>query len=948
MRAEHWKRVSELFERALDIPKQARADWLADECAGDAELREAVERMLDADTFTDDFLERPLMDVGDHDISPAGADIAGTMFGPYRALQPIGAGGMGEVWLAARADGEFEQRVAIKRLHYPTPELVRRFRHERRVLAGLQHPNIAQLHDGGVGADGAPYFVMEYVEGEPITRYCEEHGCGLDARIGLLLQVCDAVQHAHRNLVVHRDLKPSNVLVDGASKVKLLAKVLESTDGSGEATATLVQRMTPDYAAPEQIRGEQVTTATDVYALGVLLFELLAGERPYRLGRQRGDIERAIVAVAPSSASSVAARSSGASREWARRLRGDLDRIIAKAMAKEPERRYASAEALAEDLRRHRAGHPVLARGDDASYRMSKFVGRNRAGVAAATAVIIALVAATAISLHQARVAQRQAQRADAEKSFVLGILDANDPNDTQGKGETLTARQILDRAAERLDKDLADQPAVRAQLKNEIGNLYWDYGQYARALPLFEQSVHLAQATDLPAAQRVAFMIDLGDDQRILRHLDDASATFRNAMSLARATDGIDSDLDLSVRSEYSVTLAYSAHFVEAEAEARQVLDAVAMRHPKDSSDYSDALGTLAFALGDHRRQTEVVSLLQRQLVLNERLHPEIHSAISTVCNDLGVALLSQGQLPQAESSLRRALVIHEKLLGKSHPHYGGTETNLARVLDREGHFEEALTMLADGLEIRRRALGDEADMLDGTYRALALNALHLGDAVVAETNARRALELDLRTYGAHHQNSVDSQMVLGSVLLDREKFDEAQPLLQAAATTADEIYGKPNDAGGYARALQARTLARGGHVDAAMLMFGEARVQLHASVGDQHFETADALTWQGEAELVRGDIQRADETAQQAVTAARASYPAGDALIADSLFLQARVDLAFDRSADALPLLREALALRKSALKVDDPRIAEIERALPGSRAGLPRATAIARGNG
>ncbi|MEO5561062.1 MAG: serine/threonine-protein kinase, partial [Dokdonella sp.] len=701
--------------------------------------------MLVADAATDDFLERPVMDMsGDDEANPAAADIAGTMFGPYRALRPIGAGGMGEVWLAARADGEFEQQVAIKRLHYPTPELVRRFRHERRVLAGLQHPHIAQLHDGGVGADGAPYFVMEYVEGEPITRYCEEHGSGLDARIDLLLQVCDAVQHAHRNLIVHRDLKPSNVLVDGAGKVKLLdfgiAKVLESTDGSDEATATLVQRMTPDYAAPEQICGEQVTTATDVYALGVLLFELLAGERPYRLGRQRGDIERAIVAVAPASASSVAARSSGTARAWARLLRGDLDRIIAKAMAKGPERRYASAEALAEDLRRHRAGRPVLARGDDASYRLSKFVGRNRAGVAAASAVVIALVAATAISLHQACVAQRQAQRADAEKSFVLGILDANDPNDTQGKGETLTARQILDRAAARLDKDLADQPDVRALLKNEIGNLYWDYGQYARALPLFEQSVQLAEAADLPAAQRVAFMIDLGDDQRILRHLDDASATFRKAMGLARATDGADSDLDLSVRSEYAVTLAYAAHFDEAETQARQVFDVVAQRHTKDSSEYSDALGTLAFVLGDHRRYAEAVDVLQQQLALSERLHPQIHSAVSTGCNDLGVALLGQGRLPQAEASLRRALSMHEQLLGKSHPHYGGSETNLARVLDREGHFDEAQAMLADGLEIRRRALGDEADMLDGSYRALALNALHRGENAVAETNARRA----------------------------------------------------------------------------------------------------------------------------------------------------------------------------------------------------------------
>ncbi|MEP7097349.1 MAG: protein kinase [Dokdonella sp.] len=907
------------------------------ECAGDADLLRTVTSWLIADSNADDFLERPLCagvldDSGEHAVD-ANSDIAGAMFGPYRALRPIGIGGMGEVWLAARADGEFEQQVAIKRLLYPTPELVRRFRHERRMLAGLQHPHIAQLHDGGVGTDGAPYFVMEYVDGEPITVYCDANHCGLRARVALILQVCSAVQYAHRNLIVHRDLKPSNVLVDADGQVKLLdfgiAKLLESTDGSDEATATLVQRMTPDYAAPEQILGEAVTTATDVYALGVLLFELLAGERPFKFGRVRGELERAMAATTPS-ASAIAARSIGTQRNWANRLRGDLDRIISKAMAKEPERRYASAETLSDDLRAYLSGRPVIARGDDAGYRLRKFVGRNRTGAVAVVAIALAMIAATAISLQQARVAQRQAQRADAEKSFVLGILDANNPDDTQGKGETLTARQILDRAAERLDKDLATQPAVRALLKNEIGDIYWDYGQYSRALPLLEQAVQLAEATGLPGGQRVAFMIDLGKDQRILRHLADASSTFRKALDLARATDGADSELDINVRSEYSVTLAYAARFDEAEAQARQVMGVVSQRHSKGTPEYSAALDTLAFSLGAHLHQAEAVDLRQQQLAVNERLHPQLHSAVSITSNDLGLALFDEGRLPQAETSLRRALAMHAQLLGKSHPHYGINETNLARVLDREGHFDEAQVMLADGLEIKRRALGEESDMLDSSYRALALNALNRGDAAVAEANARRALELDLRTYGTRQQNPVESQIVLGTVLLNRGAFVEAERLLQTAAATGDEIYGRPNDASGYARALQARSLARRGDVNSAMRMFETALAALRASVGEQHFEYADALTWQGDAELARGDIQRADGTAQKALTSARASYPVGDALIADSLLLQAHVDLALGRSADALPLLREALALRKAALRSDDPRITEIESAL------------------
>ena len=340
MDAELWHRVATVFDGAMELAPDERAAWLAEQCAGDTQLRSEVERLLAADAASDDFLDRPLplqsvCDAAERSVDEA--DMAGTLLGSYRVLRLIGVGGMGEVWLAERADGEFEQQVAIKRLLYPTPELVRRFRHERRVLAGLKHPHIAQLHDGGVAPDGAPYFVMEYVEGEPITRWCDERGADLDTRLALFLQVCDAVQYAHRNLVVHRDLKPSNVLVDASGQVKLLdfgiAKVLESTE-EGEATQTLIQRLTPDYAAPEQIRGEAITTATDVYALGVLLFELVAGERPYRLGRQRGELERAIVATMPHLASAIAARSNGAPRQWARRLRGDLDRIVSKAMAK--------------------------------------------------------------------------------------------------------------------------------------------------------------------------------------------------------------------------------------------------------------------------------------------------------------------------------------------------------------------------------------------------------------------------------------------------------------------------------------------------------------------------------------------------------------------------------------------------------------------------------------
>jgi serine/threonine-protein kinase len=894
-RGAQWQRASELFERALDLAEQHRAAWLDAECAGDVGLRELIERWLAADAASGDFLEQALPAEFLSEPADDAADASGTRFGPYRALQLIGSGGMGEVWLAAREDDDFEQQVAIKRLLYPTPELVQRFRRERRVLASLEHPHIARLIDGGVAGDGLPYFVMEYVPGEPITVYCDTHALPLRERLALFLQVCDAVQFAHRNLVVHRDLKPTNILVGADRRAKLLdfgiAKVIESTE-SDPATVTIVQRMTPDYAAPEQMRGDHVTIATDVYALGILLCELIAGDRPYRFGRRRQDLEQLLETTSVRAPSAIAAQGSGQAHAWARALRGDLDRITLRAIAREPERRYATAQALADDVRRHLDGRPIAARGDDAWYRVRKFVGRNRAASVAVGIAVGALLAATAISLQQAQRANEQARRAEAEKAFVLGILDANDPNDTQGKGETLTARQILDRAAARIDKDLADQPAVRAELYDEIGNLYWDYGQYARALPLFQQSAKLAQEMNLPAAQRVPIMIDLGVDQRMLRKIDQARATFEGALEFVRSNGGEDSELGLRVRGEYVTTLVYAGRYDEAEAEARRVLATTAARHPKDGTDYADALATLAYAVLSRHHYPEAVELEQKLLELNQRLHPEIHSGVSTSLNDLGFALLGAGRLAEAEVALRRALAIHEKLLGKAHPHYAGTQNTLARVLDHQGHFEDARVQLDQALAARARAVGDDANVLDSHYRAIALNALHRGDVVAADAAARRALELDLSAYDKDHPEVAQSQLVLAHVLIEAGRRDEAEPVLRGTIAIADATFGSPSDVSGYARALLARLLAQNGHADVAMPLFEQALADLRAAVGERHFEYADALTWKGEAQLAAGQVEAAQATLRGAVTAAQAAYPQDSPLAAASSALLLRAN--------------------------------------------------------
>ncbi len=393
--------------------------------------------------MADAFLENPPSFVAD---AAAAATAAPTAFGVHRVVRSIGAGGMGEVWLAERSDGEFEQRVAVKQLAYPTPGLLQRFRQERQILARLEHPNIARLIDGGLDANGVPYLAMEYVEGVPITDYAREHALGVADRVRLLVRVCDAVHYAHRNLVVHRDLKPSNIFVLADGTPKLLdfgiAKVLSATEA--EATQTAARLLTPDYAAPEQFTGAAITTATDVYALGVVLYELLTGTRPHRAWR--GDPASIVATLAsdPPPPSAAVDRESADARARRRLLRGDLDRIVMTAIAKEPARRYTSAEALAADLQRYLDGLPVVARGDAALYRVGKFVKRNRFAVAAAVLVVATGIAATAISLREARRANAQAARAQAARQFLVGVFEQASPDENHGR--SMTAHELLEK----------------------------------------------------------------------------------------------------------------------------------------------------------------------------------------------------------------------------------------------------------------------------------------------------------------------------------------------------------------------------------------------------------------------------------------------------------------------------------------------------------------------
>ncbi|HTR98284.1 MAG TPA: serine/threonine-protein kinase, partial [Bacteroidota bacterium] len=511
MKQDLWSKVREVFAEAHRLPAAERASYLERACGDDGELFHEVASLLSALEKADGLFE-PLAPgiLASATGEPARVIAGGTRVGSYRIVREIGSGGMGEVYEAVRDDGTFERRVAVKFVRSPISrgEMIRRFEAERAMLASLQHPNIAQLIDAGSTDDGWPYLIMELVDGRRIDEYCDERLLGVTERLRLFQVVCGAVRFAHQHLVVHRDIKPGNILVTANGTPKLLdfgiAKLLTDGEAPGERTRTGLGFLTPEYASPEQLRGEPATTVSDVYALGMLLYRLLTGRRPYDFrGSSPLEISRTILETEPTrpSGRDVTISVAGSTPASIRRmLGGDIDAIVLMALRKEPDRRYQSVQDIADDVERYLVHRPVAARKGEARYRAGKFIRRHRSATIAAVLVTLALIGGIAGIMWQAHRAQdeRDIARIEAVKArrindFLRQMISASDDNwYNRGKGPDATATEILDAASERLEHQLVEEPAVRAELHMTVGNTYLALEQVEKAIHHFAAALRL------------------------------------------------------------------------------------------------------------------------------------------------------------------------------------------------------------------------------------------------------------------------------------------------------------------------------------------------------------------------------------------------------------------------------------------------------------------------
>lgn len=825
MDSKRWEKIQHIFEQALEVDNTERASLIRSLSDGDDEICHEVLSLLDADNEHDNILDKS---VGALLNLPQDENLTGRKVGPYILKKEIGQGGMGAVYLAERDDTDFKQVIALKIIKrgMDTDEILRRFSHERQILAGLKHPNIARLYDGGITDDGLPYFTMEFVDGEPITDYCNNNRLSIDERLTLFLEVLDAVIYAQSNLIVHRDLKPGNIFITKDGTVKLLdfgiAKLIGDNDiypDSPELTKTGYQVMTPGYASPEQVRGEPVTTASDVYSLGIVLYELLTGHRPYIVqGISPFEIEKVICTTDPSKPSTVISRIDDSVKDTPstkdadkiiaelrhttpeklkKKLRGDLDNISMKALTKEAGSRYTTAQRFSDDIRRHLKGLPVSARAATLTYRFTKFIRRNTFPLSAAVlfiGVISSLTVYYTINLSDERdKAKLEAEKAKAVSEYVTSLFEISNPN--EAKGQTITARELLDEGAARLETDLADQPEIQVELMDVISNVYYSLSQLDKAKYYSRKAVDLSRQIYNDNDKAVSVSLHrLGD-------LYFEAGDYASAESLYTEAVTIDSKLfganDTSVAYHYTAIGSVHRHLTDYENAKIYYEKALKIQRDNFEPPNLDLAYTLA-NLGRLYQFTEQYDTAEKLFIESLEMRQEILGLenFETVASlgTMGSLMLVQENYIKAIEYYTTALNALQALVDDNHRYVGGIMGSLAYSYYKEGNLPIADSLFKKAIGIAQANLPENHVGTTPTLSGYGQMLIEMNMLDSAYAMLSKAYTIRKTHYPPNHRLTIVTEANLGYCLFKLNKFSEAEEKLTHAYAVQLDLFGPDN----------------------------------------------------------------------------------------------------------------------------------------------------------
>lgn len=808
-----WEREQAILEALLDAPEDQRSQLLADLCGHDQDLKDSVQMLLSAWSSSERFLESPAVQRSSNAPALPQPLGVGQRLGAYEVVAPLGHGGMGSVYLGRRIDGSFDRFVAVKVLHSGLQHhtILRRFHEEGRILAALDHPNIARLFDGGTTEADQPYFVMECIDGMPIDHYVKVHRLNIKQRIALFEKVCHAVDYAHRNLIVHSDIKPSNILVTEDGEPKLLdfgiATLLDPDPNTAKEAVRGHQPMTPRYASPEQLRGESVTTSTDVYSLGVLLFKLLTTVTPVpssvgqshsgaRFGKP-SDVVRQVLKKRPEE---LRFDLGADPISWSKSLAPDLDNIVLTALREDPAHRYGSVNALQEDLERYQRGLPVKALRQTAPYVMRKFMKRNRWPVGFASAFGLVLIAFFITTVIQSEAVREQRDRAELERDkahttaeFMIHLFENADPDAANG-GE-LTVKDVLEQGAARLDSEMAEEPEIQAALQHTIGKVFFLLGRYNEAVETLEK----AHATRLTVGEK----LDLANTQEMLAVAHQFLGQYSEAESYYRLCLAIREERLPTYhrdRASINMNLGTLYHFQgrldEAQTYLTKALQLVTESLGPQHIHVADCMDALASNLRLMNDFDQALEYYEKALAIRRANLGELNTSVAFSLNNIGLVLAHRDP-DRAALNFQKALAIYRDTIGLNHPHTATTLTNLADVRRTMGDHTGAAALRNEALAIRTRVFGKDHEFTADTMHALGVEERDAGrlDCALDWLENARTIRSELTNPHKVHESILEiaqTQRFLGDFTSAKITHNDLRAQCICTGTSAQHLHNR------------------------------------------------------------------------------------------------------------------------------------------------------------